>query len=126
MPRVQIPVTTINPFSAGAGGFSQLTFVAFSAADDHYMVNDGRTLLLSRTETAGASSYTVLSVVDINGRIGDVTVTLPGYESSSKNSFVAAGPFVASQFNQGGGRELYVDTAASTAYAIAGLRLPIV
>lgn len=122
MPRTVIPVTTISQFSAGVGGASQLAGVAADSANDHEMLNDGRTFLLFQNTVAGATSATIVSVPDEYGRLGDITVTIPAYDSVSRNSLVAAGPFRVPHFNQNGGSKLNVDLAGAATTFLLGFK----
>ena len=121
MPRVNIPVTTVAPLNGALGGWSVPAVVAFDAANDHEMVNDGRTFLLLQNTANATASVTVDSVADEYGRIGDIAIVVPAYVSSTQNSLVVCGPFKMPHYSQQG--KLLVDsTAAPATLFLSGIR----
>lgn len=126
MPRTNIPVTLIPSFSGGVGGAVTLTTVAADATNDHEMINDGRTFLLFQNTVAGATSATIVSVPDEYGRLGDITVTIPTYNSATQNSVTVAGPFRQQHWNQGNGTKMNVDLAGAVTTFLSAFRtLPL-
>ena len=122
MPRVNIPVAQITPYNEGAGGFVSPTWVDADSANDHEFINDGRTFLLVSNSAVGASTSTIVSVADMFGRLGNITLTIPAQVSASRNSITVAGPFRVDNWNQAAGTKVYIDTASAITVAFAAFK----
>lgn len=110
MARVVIPIDLI-PLN---GGSAQGTGVAASPANDHEAQNDGNVFIVGINSNAVAQTATIVSVNDPYGRVGDTTMTIPAL-AGGFNGVAMAGPFNRSIWNQGGGSQIYIDTAALAA-----------
>ena len=71
---------TVNRASAPETEIDSLTTTAGDAANNHSMVNDGRTMLIIDNAGGGVATATIKSVASRYGRTGDLTVAVPAGE----------------------------------------------
>lgn len=98
------------------GGIDDLTFTAADAANDHYFPNSGKTRLLVRNMDSSPVTVTIVSVTDIYGRDGDITLTVPAI-AAGVPGLGYAGPFNTTLFNQRATADLgnvHVDITSDT------------
>lgn len=116
MPRIRIPTDKIGATGEGVAGngFASMTGVIADPTNDHEFVNSGNEILILQNftpTTPATQQATVVSVLDASSRFGDIVITCP-INTLLQDSLAIAGPFLKTNWNQGGGTLINVDTAA--------------
>jgi hypothetical protein len=117
MARTNIPVQTVAAFG---GTISALSLTAADQANDHYFLNDGKTVLIAYTSSGSGQTVTIPSEADEAGRTGIKTIV------TGANGVGIGGPFPPKYFNsRTPGEENWckVDLTTNTGLSFAAVSL---
>lgn len=114
MARTVIPVTDPPRY----GGMAGLTPIPVDATNGHEIENTGRMFIIAQNiDNTTAKTFTVRSVRDEFGRLGDLAVTVAQAPSAVLPAYQVVGPLRQPHFNSGSGGLVVIDSAA-----VGGLR----
>ena len=121
MGRVNLPVTSIIRTGVGNAG----TLVAGDETDNHYFVNDGRTIIcVLKTGSTGALTFKTPGTVD--GQAIAEQIVTPAVHATK---VTLIGPFPPSIYNQSGSAAedngtVHVDLSEQDTFSLGAFRLP--
>ena len=118
MGTVEIPVQNV----LRGVGLTPAVFTAADATNDHFMYNDGRTVLVCKNKSAGAIDVTIVGVTNQNGRTGNLVLSVPAKTGEADG--VAVAPLLNPESWNGALGKVSITVTVDTDLSFAALRFP--